>query len=278
MFSKKYLNISAFAKLSGLSRQTLIYYDKIGLFSPELIGENKYRMYSHKQIDVINIITILSDLGVPLKKIKEFLADISPEKASAALSYQLKGINEKIKKLCVLRDMTELRIEQISEGSAKAVKKAVEKNEFCIKTLSERVPFFCGEVLNCLPDGISDDVITEFFNLAEAAGIPLIFAFGHVKEAERIVIGETSVITRLCFRLKNEKYANHFMPAGKYIIGYARGDYGKIDYIYDELLRFAKNNGLKLSGNVYEEYLIDELSEKQPNNFVVRVSAAAEPI
>lgn len=272
MFSKNYLNISAFAKLSGLSRQTLIYYDKIGLFSPAVVAENKYRTYSHKQIDVINIISILRDLDVPLKKIKSFLADISPEKTGEALNYQLGVINDKIQKLCDLRDMTEIRLEQIKLGQKNGAGQA----NFLVKTIEEPIYYYCGKQLDCLADKIPDDDVVEFFEQAEKTGVPLIFAFGHIKSAKSVLAGEAGVISRFCFRVKGQKFANGFMPAGKYIIGYARGDYGKTDYIYAELLRYAEVNGLKLCGNIYEEYLIDELAEKNPERFVLQISAAVE--
>ncbi|WP_418657894.1 MerR family DNA-binding transcriptional regulator, partial [Clostridioides difficile] len=35
-----------FAKLCGISKQTLIFYDKIGIFPPEYKDKNNYRYYS----------------------------------------------------------------------------------------------------------------------------------------------------------------------------------------------------------------------------------------
>ncbi len=38
--------ISEMASLFNVSRQTLIYYDKIGLFKPAVVNEKGYRFYS----------------------------------------------------------------------------------------------------------------------------------------------------------------------------------------------------------------------------------------
>ncbi len=38
--------VSRFAKLTRTTRDTLLYYDRIGLMSPIERGENKYRCYS----------------------------------------------------------------------------------------------------------------------------------------------------------------------------------------------------------------------------------------
>ncbi|WP_301426247.1 MerR family DNA-binding transcriptional regulator [Carnobacterium sp.] len=45
---KEYLTISQFSALSGISRKTLIYYDKIDLFSPKMVTDKGYRMYEEK--------------------------------------------------------------------------------------------------------------------------------------------------------------------------------------------------------------------------------------
>jgi len=43
---ERYLSISQMAELHDVSRQTLIYYDKIGLFKPMHIDVNDYRFYN----------------------------------------------------------------------------------------------------------------------------------------------------------------------------------------------------------------------------------------
>ena len=69
-----YLTISEFSKISEISRKALIFYDNIGLFSPEYTAPNGYRYYSHEQIYVISVITLLKELGMPLSEIKFYMA------------------------------------------------------------------------------------------------------------------------------------------------------------------------------------------------------------
>lgn len=268
MFSKKYLNISDFAKISGVSRQTLIYYDRIGLFSPAIVANNKYRMYSHKQADAICIITILSDLGVPLKKIKEILADISADSITKILRYQLAEFEKEIERLSALKNMTQIRLEQIDEG-----KNFLEGDSprFHIMEIVENIPIRVGDEVNCDQGNIDDDTIVRFFDDAKRSGLPLIFSLAYMKNAADILRKEYSTVSYFWFRVNDEKYANAFIPAGNYLVGYVTGDYGATNYIYPDLVRYAKENGLAIEGNVFEEYLIDELSERDPNDFVMRV-------
>lgn len=69
-----YLTTGEFAKLAGVSKHTLFHYDKIGLLSPEIkLSENQYRYYSISQLELLEIITLLKELDMPLSEIKSYL-------------------------------------------------------------------------------------------------------------------------------------------------------------------------------------------------------------
>ncbi len=80
-----YLNISKFSKLVNVSRRTLIYYDSIGLLKPAKIEGNGYRFYTYDQVDLVDAIKTLSEMGVPLSKMKEFLDSRTPLSARQLL-------------------------------------------------------------------------------------------------------------------------------------------------------------------------------------------------
>ncbi len=268
----KFFTISEFAEISGLSRQTLIYYDRIGLFSPAVVAENKYRLYSHNQIGIISIISILSDLGVPLKDIAGIVKNVSPKTIETILETQLSIINDKINKLNLLSELVELRLESLTTGND-----AIKNGEnFSVVNIGEDIPVFVGPKINCVKEAITDENMIDFFERCEKENIPAVFTLGYIKDKENVLSGKEDVVSTLYFRLKSRAFANDFMPAGKYAVGYARGDYDKTDYIYGELFDFLKNNNLKLVGNVYEEYLHDELVQENPEDFILQVSAMIE--
>ena len=109
MVLNNFFTISDFAKLMGISRQTLIYYDRIGLFKPINVLNNKYRLYSRSQINVISLILMLSEMGVPLKKIKTIVDHISPDTAIEILRKQQKEAEEKLYRYRMLENMIRLR-------------------------------------------------------------------------------------------------------------------------------------------------------------------------
>lgn len=272
MFTKNFFTISDFAKISGLSRQTLIYYDNIDLFKPVTVADNKYRLYSHSQIGIISIITILSDLGVPLKEIMRIVKNVSPKTTGDVLKTQLNLIHERLNKLNLLNDLVELRLESVLLGNA-----AEEKiGEFSIMNIDEDIPIFIGAKIDCTKEDITDDDMIDFFDRSEKENIPSVFALGYIKEKQNVLSDKEDVVSAMFFRLKSKSFANGFIPAGKYAVGFARGDYGKTDYIYKNLSEFLENNGLTIAGDVYEEYLHDELVQENADNFILQISVQVE--
>ncbi len=68
-----YYAISEMARMFDLSRQTLIYYDRIGLFHPAVVNDEGYRFYAPTQIPFLRLICLLRDMGVGLKGIAEVM-------------------------------------------------------------------------------------------------------------------------------------------------------------------------------------------------------------
>lgn len=273
MFSNSFFTISDFAKIMGVSRQTLIYYDRIGLFKPAKVLGNGYRLYSRSQINVISLISMLGEMGVPLKKIKAIVDDISPDTAIEILKKQQKEAEEKLRRLRILEELISHRIDQITAGKEIA---GAPVPTFFITEIKKDIPLYVGEEIDSTLDDVADNCIISFYARCEELNIPLIFSGGQMKSMENIMAGRTGVVSNMCFTLKNDEGANSVIPKGKYAVGYVHGDYGNTDHIYGALLSFIKENGMRVAGNAYEEYLLDELAESDPANFIMRIMIRVE--
>ncbi len=273
MVLNNFFTISDFAKLMGISRQTLIYYDRIGLFKPINVLNNKYRLYSRSQINVISLILMLSEMGVPLKKIKTIVDHISPDTAIEILRKQQKEAEEKLYRYRMLENMIRLRIEQITFG------KEISKKSFplfSVMEIKEDIPLYVGDDVNCSLGDIDDDFIIRFYKKCENLNFPLIFSSGQMKSKENIIAGKSEIVSNMCFTLKDFVGANAVIPKGLYTVGYVHGDYGETECIYRDLLAFIKEKGLRITGNAYEEYLLDELAESDPNRFIMKILIQVE--
>ena len=71
---KDLFSIGELSKHQNISRQTLIFYDKIGLFRPAYVDpDNKYRYYKASQIDYLDTILIMKEMGFSLGEIQEHM-------------------------------------------------------------------------------------------------------------------------------------------------------------------------------------------------------------
>lgn len=267
MKSEKLLNISEFAAITGMTRQALIYYDKIGLFSPERTGKNGYRQYSHKQIGLITVIETLAELNVPLKDIKKIISDISPENAERLYEKQLKAANKEIRQMLSIRDMIITRLAQVKDG----LNEIKNPRGIRVEELKEDIPIYSGKKLDIGYDNLTDEDMVNFFTESENDGLPFGYSTGVIVTGERLKAGEEKIKRTIFFRLSGERFSNDVIPKGKYAVAYARGDYGATDYIYSDIRKFLKENSLSIDGCAYEEYLFDEVIAPSPEEYLLKV-------
>ena len=67
------ISAGEFAKLCKTTRDTLRYYDKMGILVPKKNDENGYNYYSPRQITSFYFISFYRALECPVKQLKEFM-------------------------------------------------------------------------------------------------------------------------------------------------------------------------------------------------------------
>lgn len=65
------LSIGEVSKIFNISKETLRYYDKIGILNPEVNDENGYRYYQFKHLEQLSLILGIKLLGISLSDIKK---------------------------------------------------------------------------------------------------------------------------------------------------------------------------------------------------------------
>lgn len=65
------LSIGEVSKIFNISKETLRYYDKIGILKPEVNNENGYRYYQFKHLEQLSLILGIKLLGISLSDIKK---------------------------------------------------------------------------------------------------------------------------------------------------------------------------------------------------------------
>lgn len=119
---QKLYAIGEFSKLTDVSIDTLRYYDKIGLLSPEQTDANSsYRYYAHTQLNKLDIIKICRELGLSLAQTKGLFAKGDPFAFEKSLTAQYAVLEDKIRRLersCSLLEQMISRLRVFEEISA----------------------------------------------------------------------------------------------------------------------------------------------------------------
>jgi DNA-binding transcriptional MerR regulator len=109
------LTVSELAKLCGLSRTTLLYYESIGLLSPSSRSSSNYRHYSPEQLERLKTICAYRDAGLKLADIRQILEE-SSNQATSVLKRRLLELDSEIVQLREHQSAI-LRLLQAGDGS-----------------------------------------------------------------------------------------------------------------------------------------------------------------
>ena len=264
MKHKDYLMISEFSKICEISRKTLIFYDNIGLFSPELIGENGYRYYSHEQIYIIFVINILKELGTPLNQIKKFMESRTPDSAIRLLKQQDETISSKIARLQGFQDMLNMKVQRLIQAKESDVSK--------IQLIwQKKQPLFISDPINKEKTNLSDSEWLQFSMKSKKHNVSIGYPEGFLVQNQNLMSSETDVVGHIICYVGESIYANSFMPQGNYLTAVGTGDFYDTKPIYHKMMKYISEHQLKVVGNAYEERLIDEIASKDLKNQVFQI-------
>ena len=108
---KRLLTTGEFAKLCGIPKGTLLFYDKEGLLKPKHVSENGYRRYAIEQYFEFDLLSMLKEVGSSLKEIKTHLRQMDGEAFLSFLEEKQAAAQRELNRLkqrtLVLGDMAE---------------------------------------------------------------------------------------------------------------------------------------------------------------------------
>ena len=263
----KYVPIGEFARLSGIRRKNLIFYDEIGLFSPARVDPNGYRYYSYSQFDTAVIIWSLKDIGMSLKDIRAYIETRTPEKLLGLLCAQKRTIDDEIAKLRRIRGMMDARERMTERGMA------VDTSRVALVEAEEEALFLGDEVDRTDGEAVMNSLAT-FYDLCAEHDIYMGYPFGATVSRENLARRDYAVPSRYYFRIEATERGERIVPkpAGLYAVAHGHGGYWQTDGIYERLTAFIEENGLDIRGDSYEEMLLDEISTRDPEAYLCEIS------
>ncbi|WP_313890083.1 MerR family transcriptional regulator [Clostridium botulinum] len=256
-----------FAKRFGVKKDTLFYYDKIGLFKPAGISDNGYRYYTIPQFDIFWVIQSLRDLNFPLKSLDNYLKAPSPQDLIELSKNQLNKVDQEIEKLIQIRSILNRIVLQSEEALNAPLDKII------LMDLEEEL-ILCSDKNTLKSDTTNEEwssYYEEFFKKTELKGPAFI---GSVIDKNDLLSGRFGRIDRLFVRM--DKSDATIKPAGLYAVTYYKGSYESIVDFYEVFMRKIKEQRLTICGDAYEEYLLNTLATQNSKDFVTKISVAVK--
>lgn len=268
------LKISEFSSLSGISRQLLIYYDNEGILHPEQVDpENGYRYYSYRQLPSASVIVSLRQAGMSLECIRNYLLERSPERLMTLFQEQEHNLEKQIKKLECIKSMVQSRLQNTAQGIS------IGSEKIWLEDFPEENLFLGPDLPNNFQSSDSWDYLPSFYKACIEHGIQIGFTVGSLLEYDPTKKALSNMPTKYFCRLPQNQYPDYYIkPAGRYILGTQFTDYGHTEILYKKIFQYMNEHGLKISGNAYEEFLIDEIAEKNPDQYMLRIAIQIDSI
>ena len=93
---KPVYTVGQMSKLTGVPKDTLLYYDRVGLLNPTYrIEGSRYRYYTHDQFWTLDIIHCCRSIGVPVETIRTILKENDSYKIVALLKEYQQEVQQK---------------------------------------------------------------------------------------------------------------------------------------------------------------------------------------
>lgn len=269
---KEYLTTGEFASLCGVKKDTILYYDEIGILKPDYFAENGYRCYSPNQVMIFEIIAQLKAVGMSLKEIQRYSFKQNTSEFLDLLKEKRHELIEKQRHLSNTKKFVDNTIE-IIETSLN-----VNLGEIYLEQCDEECM-----VITTTPslDDMNDksywiklEELTSYFNQNKLGNV---FPIGEIvlkKNFEQNNFRSDYYCSKPIRKIIGPNI--HIKSAGKYAILYHRGSYKTLVDAYKKMKEYIEKNNLMIQGAIYEQDQLYLFSELNPNDYLMKISIAVE--
>ena len=256
--------IGEFAALHEINKKTLMWYDEIGLLKPVCTRENGYRCYSYQQSATLEIILMLRELDMSLEEIRQFLNNRSPETFDNLLTEKIDQLNQTISHL-------------------KAVQKVLQNHRRDLHTLAtldlnaitlvHRPSRYLAAVE--IQEGLtSEEEISRVVAKTKQYQLRRLHdaSYGAMLPVEHLYQGKMDAYSALYIEMPfpASKKGLHLQPAGTYLRAFCQGSWDHLPQRYQQILDYAQENGLELTGYAYETG-INELVIHNVEDYITQI-------
>lgn len=269
---KNFFHTGEFAALCGVSKDTLFYYDRIGLLKPDTVAPNGYRCYSLSQSMALDTIQSLKKIGTPLREIKRYMGRQSSQAFLALLRQKQGELEEELRYLQGLQKQME-RVAAIVENAL-----TVPRGELLLEQHPAEAMLVTERKKNA-PDSERTLLLTMREHVAACRELGVHeFPVGEIIPPEEIESGkfrEYAYFSRLDGDVPEDSRIV-WRQAGEYAVWYHEGSYESLNDAYRGFARMLVEKGYRLQGPIYEEDQINMLGASDENQYLLKILVAVE--
>ena len=270
------LSITELAKLRQVTSETLRYYDRIGLITPDYVDpQTRYRYYSIRQYEKLGTIKELRQLGMSIHDITDYFSGRNLRKSHQLLLHQLELLEEEIRKQQLLSEILRRKLHFLSEITPPPPVDKV----FC-RAFPQRYMITFGE-----PAGGSREHAFAFTRLEryldEVAPILAsdrigVYADWHLLEPSDDYIPAVPMI--FVERDAIESEHKRTIPPGEYLcMTYRRGELERYHPSFARLHTYMAEHGWVLNGMIFQFYKIDVTLTSDPDETLMEIQVPVRP-
>ncbi len=262
---KNYYKIGEISKIYGIGRDSLMYYEKMGILKP-FRDKNGYRMYSMNDIWKLNLIKELRNFDFSIEKIKNYIDIRTVQSTKEMLNEEMYLIETKIEELINLKKNILKRLDNIeyatTNGSIYTIEIVFMKERKAIKlngdiTRDEEVDFLVKKLQKKYED--------KFYLL----GNNHIGAIYSLDKINSNVFNEYKSV--FCLLENNDTNYDLILKEGDYVTFSYKGSYGNNKEFIPKILNFIEKNNYKILGDPIEIYKIDIHETGVVNEFITEI-------
>lgn len=255
------------AKMFAIKKDTLFYYDKIGLFSPVTRkGSTSYRYYSSKQLKILDTIISMRDMGVSIDELKEYIKDISSDSFLDLMDVEVKKLDSIINEYTIKKKTIQATAKHIIDAKTKPL------NTLLI-TQEDTRHFFSLPIIHT-GKGYNEDWNKTYEKIWERINSAKIITMGSILSKDAFLgssFEDLSYVVGYTI-FKNSGSA----PKGMYANYYVKGNNQSLLEGYRDFKNKIEKEGLLIASDIHEEYSVEALSEKNEKDFITHLFVKIE--
>lgn len=267
--------IGELAKLSGVSSDSIRYYEEVGLLHPRRNPDNHYREYTAEDLMHLVLIREMLELNFSTNQIREWMKDRTVQSTQKLLAEEIQAIDEQIRDLFDKRANLQTRQELLGQNILEDCVEKIKIRKFaqrpCLKVHD-------GRLEDDIPARyLLDFIITNKVKLSTlgACDCYTIEASSLCGDARKD--RENYTILNTFFWMDSlAETSNYALPAGRYLCLSYRGKFQRMFQFFGPMFDFIRENDFEMSGNPILLRRIDFFETSHDEEYLTEIQIPIE--